>query len=71
MQVEYDEYGDTHEENIDKYGDVIYKQKDCEFNGETVGGLGEEEYWYHIPTGRTLIVPITLTRHWQQARRKK
>ena len=71
MTVKYKEYGDILEENIDKYGDVIYKQKDCEFIGETVGGFGEQEYWHHIPTGRMLIVPITLKRHWRLARREK
>lgn len=70
MKVKYDEYGDKHEENIDKYGDVIYKQKDCEHIGEC-NGFGEQEYWHHIPTGKMLIVPITLKRHWRLARREK
>ena len=70
MKVKYDEYGDKHEENIDKYGDVIYKQKDCQhIDGGT--DFDKQECWHHVPTGRKLIVPVTLIRHWRQARRKK
>jgi len=45
----------------------IYKAEDCEFIGETVGGFGEEEYWLHKPSGKTIIVPIHIERNWKQA----
>ena len=69
MQVKYDDNGDIHEENIDKYGDVIYKQKDCKWLKDVY--TKRCEHWIHEPTGRTLIVPVSIDRHWRLARRQK
>jgi len=67
MKVKYNNNGDTHEENVDKYGDVIYKQKDCKLLNTECENV---EHWIHEPSNKILEVPITLTRHWKKARQR-
>lgn len=66
MKIEYEEYGDTKTENIDKYGDVIIKMKDCKKITQTEN----HEVWIHVTSNKKLYVPIDITRHWEQAREK-
>ena len=67
MEIKYEKHGDTITENIDSYGDIIYKQKDCKL---LVTECESVEHWIHEPSNKILEVPITLTRHWERARER-
>ena len=58
LKVTYDEHGDTKTEDIDEYGDIIYREDDCEY---------QHSYDDHKPTNKIIIVPIHTERNWEQA----
>lgn len=63
LKVTYDEHGDTKTEDIDEYGDIIYREDDCEYQHS----YDDHEYWFHKPTNKIIIVPIHTERNWEQA----
>jgi hypothetical protein len=60
LKVTYEEHGDIKTEDIDKYGDIIYKQDDCEYQHS----YDEHEYWLHKPSNKIISVPISIKRNW-------
>ena len=73
LKVTYDEYGDTKTEDIDEHGDIIYKAEDCEIINRTISldnfihAVGDCEMYLHKPTGKKIIVPTHIERHWELA----
>jgi|TARA_R110000744_G_scaffold33660_3_gene79017 hypothetical protein len=67
MKTTYTEHGDTKTEDLDEYGNTIYKQEDCTWVDSYITKDYDYEIWLHNPSGKYLEVQCTTYRNFAEA----